>query len=72
MQWPLRDFVTDMTKFSYMIELKYIEAHALNQDSSAVEKTFVKKIIIMMSASKLERLETVIYNFALNLLDSLS
>ncbi|MCP4138324.1 MAG: AAA family ATPase [bacterium] len=72
-------FVTDMTKFSYIIELKYIKAHELKQDSSAVDKAYtqareklaqyvkdknvdavtnsvVKKIIIVMSASKLERL----------------
>ncbi|MCP4138319.1 MAG: AAA family ATPase [bacterium] len=75
-------FVTDMTKFSYIIELKYIKAHDLKQDPSAVEKAFtkareklaqyakdkkidgitnsvVKKIIVVMSASKLERLECV-------------
>ncbi|MCP4138414.1 MAG: AAA family ATPase [bacterium] len=75
-------FVTDLTKFSYMIELKYIKADELKQDAAVVDTAFekarekleqyvkdkkisgskdcaLKKIIVVMSSGKLERMECV-------------
>ncbi|MCP4138631.1 MAG: AAA family ATPase, partial [bacterium] len=75
-------FVTDLTKFSYMIELKYIKADELKQEGAVVNSAFekarekleqyvkdkkvrstedcvLKKIVVVMSSGKLERMESL-------------
>ncbi|MCP4135779.1 MAG: hypothetical protein GY754_32725 [bacterium] len=82
--WLERDsFVTEMTRYSYLIELKYIKADEMKTNASAVKSAYdkakekleqymqdkkiqstkeneLKKIIIILSSGKLERMEALI------------